>query len=110
MGSADGRRAIVTGAASGIGRATAELLAAEGAAVILADVNADAGEAAAAGIRERGGRALFVRCDVTSSADCAATVRALPSRHSAVSTSCATTPASSAAPTWSRPRRRSGRG
>ncbi len=75
MGSADGRRAIVTGAASGIGRATAELLAAEGAAVVLADVNAEAGEAAAAGIRDRGGRAVFVRCDVTSSADCAATVR-----------------------------------
>jgi NAD(P)-dependent dehydrogenase (short-subunit alcohol dehydrogenase family) len=75
MGSADGRRAIVTGAASGIGRATAELLAAEGAAVVLADVNADAGEAAAAGIRERGGRAVFARCDVTSSADCASVVR-----------------------------------
>ena len=76
MGSADGRRAIVTGAASGIGRATAELLAAEGAAVVLADVNEPAGRAVAEGIQERGGRAVFVRCDVTSSADCAATVGA----------------------------------
>jgi NAD(P)-dependent dehydrogenase (short-subunit alcohol dehydrogenase family) len=75
MGAADGKRAIVTGAASGIGRATAELLAAEGAAVIVADVNETGGEAVAAGIRERGGRARFVRCDVTSSADCAAAAR-----------------------------------
>ncbi len=74
MGTADGRRAIVTGAASGIGRATAELLAAEGAAVVLADVDAARGEAVAAGIRESGGRALFVRCDVTSSMDCLAAV------------------------------------
>jgi NAD(P)-dependent dehydrogenase (short-subunit alcohol dehydrogenase family) len=66
----EGKRAIVTGAASGIGRATAELLAAEGAAVVAVDVNAAAGEAVAAGIRESGGEAVFVVGDVTSSADC----------------------------------------
>jgi len=70
MGAVDGKRAIVTGAAAGIGRATAELLAAEGAAVVVADLDAAGGEAVAAGIRANGGRALFVRCDVTSSADC----------------------------------------
>lgn len=70
MGSLDGRRAIVTGAASGIGRATATLLAAEGAAVVVADLDEGAGEAVAAGIRAAGGRATFVRCDVTSADDC----------------------------------------
>lgn len=74
MGSADGRRAIVTGAASGIGRAIAERLAAEGARVILADVDATRGEAAAAAIRDAGGDARFIRCDVTAADDCRATV------------------------------------
>lgn len=76
MAAVEGRRAIVTGAASGIGRATAELLAAEGAAVVLADVNATGGEAVAAGIRAAGGRALFVACDVTSSEACRRAVAA----------------------------------
>lgn len=75
MGALDGRRAIVTGAASGIGRATAELLAAEGAAVVVADRD-EAGEAVAAGIRTAGGRATFVRCDVTSADDCRRVVEA----------------------------------
>ncbi len=70
MGAVEGKRAIVTAAAAGIGRATAELLAAEGAAVVVADLDAAGGEAVAAGIRANGGRAVFVRCDVTSSEDC----------------------------------------
>jgi NAD(P)-dependent dehydrogenase (short-subunit alcohol dehydrogenase family) len=73
MGVVEGRRAIVTGAASGIGRATAELLAAEGASVLLADID-EAGEAVAAAIRQRGAIARFARCDVTSSSDCRAAV------------------------------------
>ena len=63
------KTAVVTGAASGIGAATAERLAAEGAAVVLADVAADRGEAVAAGIREQGGRAVFVRADVSDPGD-----------------------------------------
>ncbi|MCX4793137.1 glucose 1-dehydrogenase [Streptomyces sp. NBC_01242] len=61
--------AVVTGAASGIGAATAERLAAEGAAVILADIAEVAGERVAAGIRATGGRALFVRTDVADEGD-----------------------------------------
>jgi NAD(P)-dependent dehydrogenase (short-subunit alcohol dehydrogenase family) len=58
--------ALVTGAASGLGRATAELLLRLGATVILADRSADNGSAVA---RELGGRAVFSRCDVTRSED-----------------------------------------
>ena len=64
-----GQTAVVTGAASGIGAASAARLAREGAAVVVADIAADAGEAVAARIREEGGRAAYVRCDVSSEAD-----------------------------------------
>ncbi|NBE52427.1 SDR family NAD(P)-dependent oxidoreductase [Streptomyces boluensis] len=64
-----GRVAVVTGAASGIGAASAVRLAAEGAAVVLADVAAERGEETAAGIRARGGRAAFVRADVAEPGD-----------------------------------------
>jgi NAD(P)-dependent dehydrogenase (short-subunit alcohol dehydrogenase family) len=60
----DGKVAVVTGAAAGIGRAVAAALAAEGAAVVVADVDAEAGERAA---RELGGR--FVRADVLDDGD-----------------------------------------
>ncbi|MFJ3864493.1 SDR family NAD(P)-dependent oxidoreductase [Streptomyces nigra] len=64
-----GRTAVVTGAASGIGAATAERLAAEGAAVVLADVAEDAGSAVAERIAKDGGRAVFVRADVAEDDD-----------------------------------------
>jgi len=64
---------IVTGGASGLGRATATLLAAAGGRVVIADLAADQGAALA---RELGGAARFVRCDVTSAADGQAAVSA----------------------------------
>ena len=64
-----GRVAVVTGAASGIGAATARRLADEGAAVVLTDVAAEAGERTAADLRGRGARARFVRADAARADD-----------------------------------------
>ncbi|MFJ5830807.1 SDR family NAD(P)-dependent oxidoreductase [Streptomyces sp. NPDC093089] len=64
-----GRTAVVTGAASGIGAASAVRLAAEGASVVVSDIADEAGEAVAAAIRAAGGRAAYVRCDVASEDD-----------------------------------------
>src|SRR5450631_80371 len=64
------RVALITGGASGIGRATALLFAREGAAVALADVNADAGQRVVDEITQSGGRAFFEPVDVTRTADC----------------------------------------
>jgi NAD(P)-dependent dehydrogenase (short-subunit alcohol dehydrogenase family) len=61
--------ALVTGAGAGIGRATALRLAREGAAVIIADVNEDAGSSVVREIRSEGGQAAFIFADVTSEAD-----------------------------------------
>lgn len=65
----DGKKAIVTGGAGGIGRATSLALAAEGAAVAVVDLNAAAAEAVAAEIRDAGGTALSLAADVSSEAD-----------------------------------------
>lgn len=75
-GRLDGRVALVTGAASGIGKATSRRLASEGAAVVVTDLQDEAGEAVAAGIREDGGRAIFVHHDVSSQADWEAALQA----------------------------------
>jgi NAD(P)-dependent dehydrogenase (short-subunit alcohol dehydrogenase family) len=69
QGRLDGRVAIVTGAASGLGWACAELFAAEGAALVCADRDAEGAEATAAAIGVAGGRAIAVACDVGSQAD-----------------------------------------
>ena len=70
MGSLTGKRALITGGASGIGRATALLFAREGAAVSVVDIDETGGQAVAQMIVDEGGQAIFVRCDVTQAADC----------------------------------------
>jgi NAD(P)-dependent dehydrogenase (short-subunit alcohol dehydrogenase family) len=65
-----GKTALITGGASGIGRATALLFASEGAAVGIVDLNQEPGQEVAREISTAGGRAIFERADVTRSADC----------------------------------------
>ncbi|HVN93364.1 MAG TPA: SDR family oxidoreductase [Terracidiphilus sp.] len=65
-----GKVAIITGGASGIGRTTALLFAREGAAVAIADVNAQAGDQVLGEITGSGGRAFFQTADVSQAEDC----------------------------------------
>ncbi|MGA7813536.1 SDR family NAD(P)-dependent oxidoreductase [Caballeronia sp.] len=61
-----GKVAYITGAGAGIGRTAAELFAREGATIVIAEFNIDAGEAVAEAINASGGKAKFIRTDVTS--------------------------------------------
>jgi len=69
MGQFDNRIVVITGAAQGNGRAIAERFAAEGAHVVCGDIKEAELEVAASAIREAGGKAEAVRCDVTSADD-----------------------------------------
>ena len=69
-----GRAALITGAASGIGKAIALAFASEGMRVVVADMNEQAGRAAAAQIAGQGGEARFVGCDVTDESSVEAAV------------------------------------
>ena len=70
-----GKRALITGGASGIGRATAKMFARQGADICIADIDATAGKLVADEIIADGGRAIFVLCDVTNAVDCQTAVQ-----------------------------------
>jgi NAD(P)-dependent dehydrogenase (short-subunit alcohol dehydrogenase family) len=69
MGRLDGKVAVITGAASGMGRATAIRFAGEGAAVVVADLNQEGGETTVRQCREHGGRAVFQKADVSAESE-----------------------------------------
>jgi len=81
MGRLDGKIAIVTGAASGIGKATAERVAAEGAQTVVADLNGDGAEEVAAKIAAAGGAATPVRADLGDVGSVRAMIKAAVSTY-----------------------------
>ena len=78
------RTALITGAASGIGRETSLLFASEGAAVVLCDINDEDGNQTVEQIRTDGGTAIYVHADVSRSEDCNKMVAAAESQFGAL--------------------------
>ena len=79
MGLLEGRIALITGAGGGIGKGVARRFAREGAAVVVAEIDVASGEQVVRELEELGGRALFVRTDVTSKESVVAAVNATAS-------------------------------
>lgn len=80
-GLVDGKVAVITGAGSGVGRAACELFAAHGAKIVAADIDQQSAQATAAAVRESGGEALAVQCDVRSAPSVDALIGAAVSHY-----------------------------
>ena len=83
-GRLEGKVALITGSANGIGRQTALRFAAEGARVVVADVDDEAGRDVVTQIEDLGGRSLYVHADVSRDSDCAAMIGAAESAYGAL--------------------------
>lgn len=80
--------AVVSGGGSGIGRAVAELYAKEGAKVVIADINAEHGQAVVASINEKGGDAFFVKADSSSAEENKKLVEAVVAQYGRLDIAC----------------------
>ena len=83
MGELDNKVAIVTGAGSGIGRATAWVLSREGASIVVADINSEFGQRTVKEVEEKGGKALFVKTDVSNGSSVKNMVDKAKNQHTA---------------------------
>src|SRR4051812_47825274 len=81
MSDLNGKTVIITGAGSGIGRATARLLASEGAILVVADLSEERGGESVDLIRAGGGQASFVRADVSDEAEVEALMATVRREH-----------------------------
>ena len=81
MGRVEGKVALISGAASGLGAADASVLAREGATVVLTDIDEDAGEAAAESIRKAGGKATFLVQDAANEEQWQQVIAAIRKEH-----------------------------
>ena len=88
MSEFDGSVAIVTGAGSGIGRATAELFAERGARVVVSDIDEDGGAGTVRRIEDAGGEAAFIGADISSPEDCRALVDGAVERFGGLDVAC----------------------
>jgi NAD(P)-dependent dehydrogenase (short-subunit alcohol dehydrogenase family) len=83
-----GKVALVTGAASGIGKSVSELYARDGAAVVLTDINQGLGEKTTEEIRKARGEAIFIKADVTKPSDCEYMVKATLDKYGRLDFAC----------------------
>jgi len=88
MGLLENKIGLVTGSGMGIGRAIAMTYAREGASVVVADFNAEAGQETVALIKQAGGNAIFVQGDVSKEEQVAATIKAVIDNYGRLDIAC----------------------